>query len=348
MLDARSGSNPVVKGIAAAVVSVALGWAGAAAAAEPTRYAKRDLQGNWTNSSLTPLERAAEYKSLEMTPAEVARLEGERQALVKLQGAATSADSDVGNSCEVKGYTGGPACGYNGAWTDPGDTVMRVKGRPRTSFITSTADGRVPANRTGEPASRRRRLVAEGRESDHPESRSLGERCLLSFGFSSGPVMLPQLYNSNYQFIQTKDELAILVEMVHDVRHIRIGAKHRNDGVRPWMGDSVGRWEGDTLVAETINFHPNQYFYGASDKLKVTERFTRIGPDRIHYAFTVEDPQTWSKPWGGEYEFGPSKGPLYEYACHEGNYGLENILAGARAEEAAAAATPTAGATSGR
>jgi len=305
-------------------------------------WGKPVFEGNWTNSSLTRLERETSFGSrLDMNEAEVRVLEGERQATIARDGARTDPSAsaqEVNSSCEVKGYTGGPACGYNGAWTDPGDVVMRVAGQPRTSFITSTSDGRVPPVKVGAAARPARSIPPGAQQNDNPETRSLGERCLMSFGFSSGPVMQPQLYNSNYQFVQTKDELAIVVEMVHDVRHIRIGGKHRTDGVRTWMGDSVGRWEGDTLVVETVNFHPLQNFRGASEKLKVTERFTRTAPDRIRYQFTVEDPATWETPWGGEYEFGKSKGPLYEYACHEGNYGLENILAGARGEEAEAAA----------
>ena len=307
-----------------------------------TSWGRPDFEGNWTNSSLTRLERDAAYGNrLEMSAEEVGKLEGERQAIVKREGQRTDPNAslaDVNGSCEVKGYTGGPACGYNGAWTDPGDVVMRVAGKPRTSFITSTPDGRVPAmlpaaqGRTARP-----RLPAGVAQNDNPEGRSLGERCLMSFGFSSGPVMQPQLYNSNYEFVQTKDELGIWVEMVHDVRHIRIGAEHRKDGVRTWMGDSVARWEGDTLVAETINYSPQQAFRGADENLKVTERFTRVGPARILYQFTVEDPTVWAQAWGGEYEFGTAKGSLYEYACHEGNYGLEDILAGSRAEEAEAA-----------
>jgi hypothetical protein len=326
-----------------------------------TSWGKPDLGGNWTNSSLTRLERDPAYGSrLEMTPEEVAKLEGERKALVVAQGAPTDVNAklaDVVESCDVGGsYTGasGPRCGYNGAWTDPGDVVMRVGGKPRTSFITSTPDGRVPARKAGAVAVAERRasggeggggsggggsggvLPAGVQQNDNPEGRSLGERCIMSFGYSSGPVMQPQLYNSNYQFVQTKDTLAIVAEMVHDVRQIRIGGKHRTDGVREWMGDSIGRWEGNTLVAETINFHPEQRLYGASKDLKVTERFTAVGPGRMHYEFKVEDPAVWEKPWSGEYEFFPAKGHLYEYACHEGNYGLENILAGARTEEAQA------------
>jgi len=304
-----------------------------------TSWGKPNLEGNWTNSSLTRLERDAQYGNrLEMTAEEVGKLEGERQAIVKREGQKTDPNAslaEVNGSCEVKGYTGGPACGYNGAWTDPGDVVMRVAGKPRTSFITSTPDGRVPAVKPGIKVADRRASPAT--QNDNPEGRSLGERCLMSFGFSSGPVMQPQLYNSNYQFVQTKDELAIWVEMVHDVRHIRIGAQHRPGHVRTWMGDTVAHWEGNTLVAETIDFSPQQAFRGADENLKVTEKFTRVKNDRILYQFTVEDPTVWDKPWGGEYEFGTAKGNLYEYACHEGNYGLEGILAGQRAEDAEAA-----------
>jgi hypothetical protein len=138
--------------------------------------------------------------------------------------------------------------------------------------------------------------------------------------------------------VQTKDTVAIWVEMIHDVRLVHIGAKHRADGVKSFMGDSIGWWDGDTLVVETINFNPLQNVRGAGPKLKVTERFTRVAPDRLHYAFKLEDPETWAQPWGGEYEFGATNA-IYEYACHEGNYGLEGILAGARDEERRAATT---------
>jgi hypothetical protein len=149
-------------------------------------------------------------------------------------------------------------------------------------------------------------------------------------------VLRPTLYNNNYRFVQGRDHVAIQVEMSHDTKIVRIGGKHRNDGVRPWMGDSIGWYEGDTLVVETINFHPQQEFYGASDDVKVTERFTRVADNRLLYQFTIEDPKVWEKPWGGEYEFWASEG-IYEYACHEGNYGMHGILAGGREEDRRAA-----------
>jgi hypothetical protein len=172
----------------------------------------------------------------------------------------------------------------------------------------------------------------------------LAERCLTSFGYSAGPVMLPLLYNNNYEIAQSKDTVAIVVEMVHDVRLIHIGAKHRTDGERPWMGDSIGWYEGPTLVVETTNFPEATALHGAWKDLKVTERFTRVGPHRVLYQFKAEDPSVWDKSISGEYEFSASKGRIFEYACHEGNYALEGILSGARADEAKiAAAAPATG-----
>ncbi len=238
----------------------------------------------------------------------------------------------------------GNNCNYNAAWTDPGTTVMRVRGEPRTSFITSPGDGHVPpftAEAVASGAAVRRfgpPLPAGLRVNDNPETRPLGERCLTSFGYSAGPVMLPLLYNNVYQIVQSKDTVAIVVEMVHDVRIIRLNAPHRKDGLRPWFGDSVGHYEGDTLVVETTNYPPSQTFMGSWKNLKVTERFTRVSANRVLYQFKVEDPSIWTQAWGGEYEFSPAAGPIYEYACHEGNYGMADVLAGARAQEAEAAA----------
>ena len=194
---------------------------------------------------------------------------------------------------------------------------------------------------------------SQARRYDNPEEMSLGERCLASFGRNAGPPMFPNgFYNNNYQILQTKDAVVIEVEMNHDARIVRLNDKHRTDGVRPYMGDSIGWWEGDTLVVETTNIPQAQHFMGSWQKLKVTEKFTRVGQYRLHYAFTVEDPDIWDAPWGGEYEFSPLDGRIYEYACHEGNYALPGILGGARAEErekaeaaaAAAAKKPAGGA----
>ena len=325
-----------------------------------------DISGFWGNATITPLERPAQFGTrLTLTREEVAKAEGDRAAVVTNGNRSTDPNSGVIDQtvpCDLRGFTGA-GCGYNTGWTDPGDVAVRVAGQPRTSIITSTPDGRMPARVTGAPAARgggggeggedgrggggggrgggaapqaatvQQAAARPDPRNDNPETRSLGERCLTSFGNSWGPVMLPQLYNNNYNIVQTKDAVAINVEMVHDNRIVRLNDKHRTDGVRPWHGDSIGWWEGDTLVVETVGYHPSQNFRGASANLKVTERFRRVAADRLLYQFKVEDPTVWTQSWGGEYEFYRSPG-VYEYACHEGNYGLEGILAGARTEEA--------------
>ena len=253
---------------------------------------------------------------------------------------------------------------YDRTWIDNGAAIMRVAGEPRTSLIT-TGDGQPPPKK-GEPqrtlppgaGSPQAGLEAvkeaakvdifEGQGSaqvgrmgnfDNPENRAPGERCIVSFGRNGGPPMFPNgWYNNNYIFAQSPTAVAIVVEMVHDVRTVQLNAKHRTDDVRPWFGDSIGWYEGDTLVVETDHIPQAQAYFGAWQDLKITERFTRVGKDRLLYRFTAEDASVWDKPWGGEYEFHALKGQLFEYACHEGNYALPGILAGARAEERAAAA----------
>ncbi len=297
---------------------------------------KPDLQGSWSNATLTPLERA-EGTPLVMTKEQVTEREkGFADRVERL-----AADSDPNRPAPPKGGDGstgaaGMVGGYNNFWIDPGDRVAVVNGEPRASLIVDPPNGRVPPTT---PESRQRgqaRLaMAKGRgQYDHPELRPLAERCLMSFGSNAGPPMLPNyFYNNNYQIVQTKDHIMILVEMVHDVRVIRIGGQPLPKQVRPWMGDSIGRWEGETLVVETTNFHPMQQFRGASENLKVTERFTRTGPDQILYKFTIDDPSTFTAPWSGEVPFNRTEELIYEYACHEGNYALSNVLSGERNRE---------------
>ena len=303
-----------------------------------------DLEGTWTNASLTRLERPAQYGDrAALTDEEVRALEKSNADLVALGNKPTDPKATVKDLPADCSAGRGDNCNYNAAWTDPGTLVMRVHGEPRSSFITYPANGHIPeltpeAKAAGATTRRFGVSLPPGvKPSDNPETRPLGERCLTSFGFSAGPVMLPLLYNNTYQFAQSQDTVAILVEMVHDVRIVRLNAKHRSDGIRPWFGDSIGHYEGNTLVVETINYPQAQTFMGSWKDLKVTERFTRVGRDRLLYQFKVEDPSTWTQPWGGEYEFSKASGMIYEYACHEGNYGLEDVLSGARAEEAAAA-----------
>ena len=304
-------------------------------------YGQPDLQGIWTNATVTPFERPAELGDrLVLTPEEVAKIEGDTAKLMAQGNAPTDPKlkvTDLPQDCGLGFH--GVDCGYNAGWVDPGTRVMRVGGEPRSSLITVPANGRPPPL-LPEARQRMGALFAKFRlawgRADNPETRALGERCLLSFGNSAGPVMLPLLYNNNYQIVQTKDEVAILVEMVHDVRIVRLNTTaHLPPNLRPWLGDSIGHYEGQTLVVETTDFPAAQNFHGSAENLKVTERFTRVAPGRILYQFRLEDPTVWAEPWGGEYEFQATKGPIYEYACHEGNYALRDILAGARAEEEA-------------
>ena len=174
---------------------------------------------------------------------------------------------------------------------------------------------------------------------DNPEARPLAERCLLGFGSTSGPPTLPNyFYNNLKQIVQTPTQIMILNEMVHDARVIRMDDKHLPATIRRWNGDSIGRWEGDTLVVDTTNFTNKTQFNGSSDQLHVVERFRRSDANTIVYRFTIEDPATWERPWTGEYPWVGTKENLYEYACHEGNYSLENMLKGARLKEAEDAA----------
>jgi hypothetical protein len=298
---------------------------------------KPDLQGNWSNATLTPLERPGDNTPLVMPKEEVAKREqGFRDRVERL-----AQSSDPNRPAPPKGGDGstgaaGNVGGYNNFWIDPGDRVAVVNGEYRTSLITDPPNGKIPAQ-TPEARERAQQRLAmmKGRgQYDHPEFRPLAERCLMSFGSNAGPPMLPNyFYNNNYQIVQTKDHVMILVEMVHDVRVIRLGGERLPKTMRPWMGDSIGRWEGDTLVVETTNFHPLQQFRGASENLKVTEYFTRTGPDTILYKFRIEDPTTFTTPWGGEVPFNRSDELIYEYACHEGNYALSNVLSGERDRE---------------
>jgi hypothetical protein len=307
-----------------------------------------DLEGTWTNATLTPFERAPALGERKVfTPQEVKEIEGRRAQVIREGNAPTVGEFDLSTPCYAANITAGGGtsdCGYNAFWTDHGDTVNRVNGEPRSSMVTFPANGRLPPRlprqpRTG-PAPVRGQYGAVGA---NPEEQTIAERCITSFANHAGPVMLPSFYNSNYQIVQGRDSVAILVEMIHDVRVIKLNAEHGT--VRRYYGDSIGHYEGDTLVVETINYSPNEDFRGAGPNLKVTERFTRVGPTRLLYQFKVEDPTVWATPWGGEYEFTPAKGPVFEYACHEGNYALAGILAGARAAEAEAKAKQSAAAS---
>jgi hypothetical protein len=315
-----------------------------------TEHGYPDLQGVWTNATITPLQRPEQYVERRAhTTAEAQALE---KGIADYNAAAdkpTNPNDTVQDlekrGCELRGFANNANCAYNQFWADSGTQLIDINGEKRTSIIVDPPNGRIPAilpQAQARNADRRSQFTALGPAAG-PEARPLGERCLMSFGSSAGPPMLPLMYNNNYQIVQNKDTVMILVEMVHDVRVIRIGGQHAPTPLRKWMGDSIGRYEGDTLVVETTNFHEQQSFQGASENRKVTERFTRIAPNKILYRFTVEDPTTFAQPFSGEVAMNASQGPVYEYACHEGNYAMPGVLAGAREEERVAA-----GAANGR
>jgi hypothetical protein len=280
---------------------------------------KPDLQGIWTNATVTPLERPQQFADRPfLTKAEAA--EFEKQAVYDANGDRRdgTAEADVGRA-------------YNEFWRDRGKVVSTL----RSSLIVDPPDGKVPPllpeaqKRNADLAADRRKL---GSPVDGPENRSLQERCLLTP--QAGPPMLPANYNSNYQIVQTPNYVAIVVEMIHDARIIPLdGSPHPPKNVRLLMGDPRGHWEGNTLVVETTNFSDKTNFRGASENLRVIERFTRTDTNTLLYQFTIDDPTSWTKPWSGEIPMKKAAGPLFEYACHEGNYGMAGVLAGARAEE---------------
>jgi hypothetical protein len=356
--------------IALTFTAAVLGLAAAAAQA-PARPAAKpagvprmpdgrpDLQGNWTNATITPLERLRPNQPLVITEEAAVDEETKTRAALEFR----EQDSDPNRAAPPVGgelrkspnaeptylervWQGGAGVvgGYNSFWIDPGDRVLRVDGQPRSSILIDPPNGRAPGytdlarERMAAAAARRKAL---GSEFDHPELRPNAERCLTSFGRNAGPPMLPNyFYNNSYTIVQSKDAVVILTEMVHDARVVRMGGTHPPSSVRSWFGDSIGRWEGDTLVVETTNFNEQGNFRGSWENLKVTERFTRKSANEILYRFTVEDPTWFTAPMTGELVFNAmAPGEMvYEYACHEGNYGLEGVMKGARAQEAAEAA----------
>src|SRR5258708_39102846 len=323
-----------------------------------------DLSGTYEAATLTPLERMT-GTNLVMTKEEAAKQEAIAVSL-KQEG-----DKSIeGNrAAPPKGGDGSPGPagnvgGYNSGWLDPGSTFHVVDGQIPASIVIDPPEGRGPplasgaskrggassyvlpsgvgllkvllttrrtsdATESGDPG-----LEKDPGASDNPERRPLAERCLLGFGSTSGPPILPNyFYNNLHQIVQTPDAVMILTEMVHDARIVRMNAQHLPKSIRQWLGDSVGHWEGDTLVVDTTNFTDKTAFRGSTPDLHVIERFTRVGDHTMLYRFTIDDPKTWTKPWTGEYTWPEAHGPIYEYACHEGNYALGNILKGARLRE---------------
>ena len=297
-----------------------------------------DMQGIWTNASVTALERPPHLNTLVVSAAQARAWE--TQALAGSRSDALPTDPEapalpVGSSDGVGGY--------NRFWIDFGTKVAQIDGEYRSSWIVEPGNGKLPWSSQGGAKARQAAMTAYMTANDH-EVRSPGERCIIGYGSSGGPPMINVLYNNNYQIVQTPDTVAILVEMNHNARLIRIGGAHRDKALRGWLGDSIGRWEGDTLVVDTVNFHPDasmrfglrNRFYLSADAV-VEERFTRVADDAIFYEFTVDDPAIYTRPWRAEMVLRRTAGPIYEYACHEANYSMVGILAGARRQEAQAA-----------
>ena len=288
-----------------------------------TAEGKPDMQGYWTNQTFTPLERPAQFKDKEFFTAEEAAAWAKRGL------------DNIIDQPSVAEVTRDAEIHYD-------DAIWMLEGYPkgallRTSLITDPADGRIPAL-TAEGQKRQQERAAARKAIgpfDNAQARGLSERCI--YWAHEGPPMLPTGYNSNLQIVQSPDRFVVIPEMMPVARVIPFdGRPHVGPNIRAYRGDSRGRWEGDTFVVETTNYSEKTAWRGATENMKVTERFTMVDPSTIRYQFTVEDPSTWTRPWSGEYPMTRIDGPLFEYACHEGNYGLPSILKGARlAEEAA-------------
>ena len=281
-----------------------------------TPWGQPDLQGVWNFAILTPMERPAEFAGKEtLTDEDVANIVARSAELTQLL-------SERG--------TGEPTGTYDEFWFDFGTDVSADR---RTSLVVDPPDGRIPPLT---PAAQERRAARRAYLGDHPadswEDRSIAERCIL--GFNTGPPMAPSAYNNVFQLFQTPDYVVILNEMVHDARIVPLdGSAHLPQQMRQWHGDARGRWDGDTLVVETVNFTDKTSFRGSTDSLHLVERFTRADADTLLYEFTVTDPRAFTLPWTAIVPMNISSDRTYEYACHEGNYGMEGILAGTRAEE---------------
>jgi hypothetical protein len=276
-----------------------------------------DLQGVWSTATTTPLERPAEFAGKStLTATEAA--EYQKKAINDVNGDRR----DGGGAADV-----GRA--YNEFWRERGNVVPDL----RTSLITDPPDGKIPPlTREAQKRQADRAAVARGHDFDGPENRNLQERCLLAN--NAGPPMTPANYSANYQIAQGPGWVVLVNEMAHDARVIPLdGRPHAPPNIRQWMGDARGHWEGSTLVVETTNFTDKTPFRGSSENMRLVERFTRTGPDVLLYEFTVDDPAAFSRPWTVKIPTHRADGVMYEFACHEGNYGMEGILSGGRAAE---------------
>jgi hypothetical protein len=301
-------------------LAIAIGLAGLAASRPSAQAARPDLQGVWIYSSLTPLERPADLAGKPtLTLEEAAQYEKQVMERNNADRRDGPVEADVARA-------------YNDGWYDRGTHMAVVNGVARTSLISDPPDGRLPALTAD--AQRRQAARAEARKQSPaggPEDRSLGERCLQ---FNAGPPMLPGPYNNYVELFQTRDHVVIMNEMIHDARVVPTdGRPHLPSSMRRWQGDSVGRWEGSTLVIDTTNFTDKTSVRGSGPNLHLVERFTRADANTLLYEFTVNDPDSFTRPWSVTLPMKRSDEPIYEYACHEGNEAMMGILRGARYEE---------------
>ena len=289
-------------------------------AAPRTPEGHPDLQGIWNFSTITPIERPAEFAEKPyLTDAETKEYEARMLQRNNRDTRDSNREADVGGA-------------YNEFWFDRGVHMVSVNGKTPTSLIVTPPDGKLPAlTADGEARAAARAEARRLHATDGPEDRSLPERCLL---FNAGPPLLSGPYNNYVQLFQTRDHVAIFNEMVHDVRIVPLdGRPHLPAAVRLWQGDPRGRWDGNTLVVETTNFTNKTNVRGSGEHLRLVERFTRTGANTLHYEFTLDDPASFTKPWSAALPMAKTDDRIYEYACHEGNYAMTGILRGARAGE---------------
>jgi len=341
---------------------VVLSWASWPAMTSAAAKKVPDLSGTYDIATLTPLQRPEAFgDKLYMSPEEAKKVEERARAAM----ADGQQDSDPNREAPPAGGDGssgasGNVGGYNSFWIDNGETAALVDGKFRTSIIHDPVNGRQPPM-TPYGMSRAARFFAMFRPNegeawwypgpgpwDNPESTTLSDRCLLGFSSTGGPPMLPALYNNLHRIVQTEDDVMILSEMVHDARIVRMNSEHAPADVRKWLGDSIGWWEGDTLVVDTTNFRDTPALYLAGEDLHVVERFRKLDDNTLLYSFTVKDPKVWTTSFSGEYPWPRTEDRLFEYACHEGNIAMGNMLRGARILEADKAAEKSGAAAGGQ
>ena len=293
-----------------------------------TAFGVPDVQGVWNYKTRTGLERADVYEG-ELEVDEATMLDKmvstpDFIAFLEATGAEAPGPENVG--------------GYNGFWITPGDALAQMNGKYRTSLIVDPPDGKIPWREDGQAVrqSQREELPMGMAQSDGPEGRTLSDRCLISFA-STAPFM-GSLYNNHMQIVQSPTHVVLLAEMVHNARIVAIDQEFRDLPYEKWLGDSIGYYEGDTLIVQTKNFNPWQVAKErlVSSNILLTERFSRVADDKLHYSFTIDDPELYTQPWTAEMPMYTGE-DLFEYACHEGNYAMRAILAGARRQESDAA-----------